>query len=65
MKTLKELRKERGVKQIAVAEHLGITRQTYAAYEDDPQSMSVAQAKAVCRFLNCPLEDIFLTDKVS
>ena len=33
LRTLKEIREERGVKQLAVAEYLGIARQTYAAYE--------------------------------
>lgn len=60
MKTLKEAREERGIKQLAVAEHLGIARQTYAGYEDNPQAMSVAQARAVCDFLNCTMAEIFL-----
>lgn len=62
MKTLKEIREEKGIKQVAVADHLGIARQTYAGYEDNPQAMSVAQARAVCDFLNCPIEDIFLAN---
>ena len=65
MKTLRKVREERGIKQLAVAEHLGIARQTYAGYEDNPQAMSVAQARAVCDFLNCSIEEIFLSDKVN
>jgi putative transcriptional regulator len=65
MKTLKEVREERGIKQLAVAEHLGIARQTYAGYEDNPQSMSIAQAQAVCKFLHCPIEEIFLSQEVN
>lgn len=65
METLKEIREKRGVKQIAVADYLGITRQTYAQYEENPRVMTVAQAQAVCRFLHCHLGDIFLIDEVN
>ena len=65
LKTLREIREERGVKQVVVAEHLGITRQTYAIYEANPRVMSVNQAMAVCAFLHCKLSDIFLLDEVN
>lgn len=65
MKTLKEIRDERGVKQLAVANYLGVSRQTYAGYESNPESMSVGQAKAVCKFLHVPVSDIFFTKDVS
>ena len=38
MLTLKEARESRGIKQIAVADALNVTRQTYAKYEDEPQN---------------------------
>lgn len=47
MQTLKEIRESRGVKQIAIAEYLGITRQTYASYEENPRSMTIDQALVV------------------
>lgn len=64
MGTLKEFREKKGVKQISVAQHLGITRQTYANYEDDQESMSIGQARAACDFLGVPVEQIFLPAKV-
>lgn len=64
MGTLKDYREDKGVKQIAVAQHLGVTRQTYAGYEDDQESMSIGQAKAVCKFLGCDVGDIFLPSDV-
>lgn len=64
LRTLKEIREERGVKQLAVAEYLGITRQTYAAYEENPRVMTIDQAIAVCSFLHCKLSDIFLLNEV-
>ena len=32
MQTLKEARERKGVKQVAVADYLGVARQTYANY---------------------------------
>lgn len=63
MKTLQEVREAKGVKVSAMADHLGVTRQTYRVYESKPESMSVAQAKAACEFLNCPVTDIFFGQK--
>ena len=65
MQTLREIRESRGVKQIAITEHLGIARQTYASYEENPRSMTVDQALAVCAFLHCKLSDIFLLSEVN
>ncbi|WP_455136383.1 helix-turn-helix transcriptional regulator [Thermophilibacter sp.] len=65
MQTLKEVRKRRGVKQKAVAEHLGVSRQTYSRYENRQEKMSIEQAKSVCEFLRCDLADIFLPEEVS
>lgn len=59
MGTLKEFREQKGVKQTSVAQHLGVTRQTYANYEDNQESMSIGQARAVCDFLGVPVEQIF------
>lgn len=65
MKTLKEYRESKGVKLISVAEHLGVTRQTYSNYEENQDSMSIGQARAVCEFLGCSIDDIFLPTNVS
>ena len=65
METLKQYREQKGVKQLAVAEHLGVSRQTYASYEEDQERMSVGQAKAACAFLGIPIEEIFLAEDVN
>lgn len=65
MKTLKEAREERGIKQVAVANALNITRQTYAKYEDNPRMMPVYQAEAACDFIGCDIGDIFFGTKLS
>ena len=59
MKSLKEAREERGIKQKAVANALHITRQTYAKYEENPRVMPVYQAEAACAFIGCDINDIF------
>ncbi len=65
MKTLKEVRESKGVKQLAVAKHLGVTRQTYASYENNQDQMTIAQASAACEFLGCKVADIFLPKEVN
>ncbi len=59
MKTLKEAREDRGVKQKAVASALGITRQTYAKYEEEPWKMPIFQGEAACAFLGYDKDEIF------
>lgn len=65
METLKQCRERKGVKQSAVAEHLGVSRQTYASYEENQDKLSLGQAKAICAFLGIPLEQIFLPSNVN
>lgn len=64
MQTLRAVRELRGVTQKAVAEHLGVARQTYASYENKQEKMTVEQAKAVCDFLHCEMADVFLPEEV-
>ena len=65
MQTLKEAREARGVKLGAVAEYLGISRQTYSSYEKNQDNMNISQARSVCEFLHVPFNEIFLQDEVS
>lgn len=65
METLKEMREKRGVSQKAVANHLGVARQTYNRYENKQERMTIEQAKAVCDFLHCSVADIFLPEEVN
>ena len=55
MGSLREFRESRGIKQIAVANYVGVSRQTYARYEEHPESMNLKQAKLVCDFLGCDI----------
>lgn len=58
--SLKTIRESKGIKACSVAEHIGVSRQTYSKYEADPESMTIAQAKAVCSYIGTDLDDIFL-----
>lgn len=59
MKTLRQAREERGIKQNFVAEKLKVTRQTYAKYEDNPKEMPVYLAEAACSVIGCDISEIF------
>lgn len=63
MPTLKEFRESKGVKVKAVADYLGVTRQTYREWEKKQGHMGVDQARAVCEFLDAPFDEIFLPKK--
>lgn len=65
MLTLKEAREARGIKQVAVADAIKVTRQTYAKYEENPRMMPVYQAEAACDFIGCNIVDIFFGSDVS
>ena len=48
-----------GVKQYAIANAIGVSRQTYSKYEKDPSQMTVGQAISVCNFLGVKMDDVF------
>lgn len=64
MQTLKEAREAKGIKQLAVANALNVTRQTYAKYEDKPYLMPVGKAEAACSFIGVSISDIFFGSNV-
>lgn len=64
METLREARERRGIKQNAVADAIGVSRQTYATYERYPRTMRIEAAKAACDFIGCDISDIFFGDDV-
>ncbi len=64
MENLKSIREAKGVKLSAVADYLGVSRQTYSKYEENQGAMSIDQAVAVCEFLGVSVNEIFLANKV-
>ena len=65
MLTLKDARFRRGLKMYAVADAIGVTRQTYARYEEHPGAMPLEKAMAACEFIGCDVSEIFLGEKSS
>lgn len=63
MRTLKEARTDKGIKQCAVADAIGVSRQTYAKYEDNPETMPIGKAVSACRFIGVELSEIFFAEK--
>ena len=60
---LRELRERRGKTQREIAEYLGVSRLTYARYEQDPDRLSIAQAELLCRLLKCSIDSIFPVER--
>lgn len=58
MRSLKELRDEKGITQEAIARYLGITRQTYAKYEQEPEKLTIDQAIVLCDILGCDFDSL-------
>jgi putative transcriptional regulator len=65
MSKLRDYREYKGISQARLAQHLGVNRATYAQYEREPERMSIAQAKSVCAFLGCTVDEIFLSANVN
>lgn len=59
MKTLREIREQKGVTKAAIVRHLGISKPTYDDYESNPESMRIETAKRIAEFLGVNLQDIF------
>ena len=58
MLTLKEARISQRRTVTEMAEYLGVTRQTYHAWEKEPSRVSVTQAMKICDFLGFGLDEI-------
>lgn len=57
---IRKLRRERGLRQEDLAQILGVTRQTIIAIENDKYNPTLELAMKIARFLETPVEDIFI-----
>ena len=64
MKTIREMREEKGITQGTMAKRLGVSRPTYIKFENNPSAMSMGTAKRVCELLDCTVDDIFFAVEV-
>ena len=63
--TIRELRAERGWSQAALADLLGVSRQTVNAIETGRYDPSLPLAFAIARLFQLPIESIFIPDQES
>ena len=64
-KSIEEARSEIGLTQEYMASNMGITRQTYAALERNPEKMTIGQARRVCSLLGRQFEEVVFSKMFS
>lgn len=57
--SLKHLRLVKDKTQEDLAKALGVHIQTYRKYEENPEELTIKQAKALSKILQVPYDDIF------
>lgn len=57
--SVKAARTNAHLKQVEMAEKMGIHVQTYRKIEEHPETATVKQAKQIAEITGCSLEDIF------
>ena len=60
---LEEIRKERGIKQEALAEALGVSRQTIGSLENGRYNPSILLAFRIARLFETTIEEVFLYEE--
>ena len=60
---LEEIRKERGIKQEALAEALGVSRQTIGSLENGRYNPSILLAFKIARYFGLTIEEIFIYEE--
>ena len=58
--TLKELRARKDLTQSEVADEIGVSAQTYNAWEKDISNVSISKVKALADFFGVTIGEIFL-----
>ena len=60
---LEEIRKERGIKQEALAEALGVSRQAIGSLENGRYNPSILLAFKIARYFDMTIEEIFIYEE--
>ncbi|WP_080873844.1 helix-turn-helix transcriptional regulator [Oceanobacillus timonensis] len=60
---IKEIRKQRGIKQLQLAEELQVTRQTMTAIENNKYNPSLELALKIVKYFELPIDDIFILEE--
>lgn len=57
--SLKELRARKNKTQEQVAKDIGVSTQTYNAWERDVSGVAISKVKALATYFGCRIDDIF------
>lgn len=60
---IREIRKEKGITQIKMAEDLQVTRQTINAIEKNKYNPSLELALKLIAYFDLPIDDIFILEE--
>ncbi|WP_010271463.1 helix-turn-helix transcriptional regulator [Paenibacillus senegalensis] len=60
---IRSIRKERGIKQLQLAEDLQVTRQTLTAIENNKYNPSLELALKIVNYFNLPIQEIFILEE--
>ncbi|GIQ63404.1 hypothetical protein PACILC2_19720 [Paenibacillus cisolokensis] len=60
---IKRIRKERGIKQLQLAEDLQVTRQTLTAIENNKYNPSLELSLKIVKYFNLPIHEIFILEE--
>jgi len=60
---IRKIRKERGIKQLKIAEDLQVTRQTFTAIENNKYNPSLELALKIVKYFDVPLQEVFMLEE--
>ena len=60
---IRKIRRERGIKQLKMAEDLQVTRQTMTAIENNKYNPSLGLALKIVKYFELPIEEIFILEE--
>ncbi|SHG71264.1 helix-turn-helix transcriptional regulator [Ornithinibacillus halophilus] len=60
---IRKVRKERGIKQLQMAEDLQVTRQTFTAIENNKYNPSLELALKIVKYFDLPIHEIFILEE--
>lgn len=59
MKTLRQVREDKGVKKSAIAKCINVSTRTYSRYERCPEKIRIKDAIKIANFLSVDISEIF------
>ncbi|MCF3943952.1 helix-turn-helix transcriptional regulator [Oceanobacillus alkalisoli] len=60
---IRKIRKQRGIKQLTIAEELQVTRQTFTAIENNKYNPSLELALKIAKYFNLDFNEIFILEE--